>query len=78
MIEIKNIEQAEKNLPLGSTFIYLGNDCVVMRYCDYAEGLHHGTYGLIYEYADARGVIRKRMVAPRDLTSFFRAIDICS
>lgn len=60
----------------GTAFTYLGRPCVVMRYADAAEAIYGetGYYGMVYEYADAHGVIRRNCVSPRDLQAFLKVV----
>lgn len=72
------LTEAEKRMPPGTQFAYLGRLCVVVRYAGEAEANYSdsGYFGLVYEYADDRGVIHKACVAPRDLAGFVAAIEM--
>lgn len=63
-------------LPAGSCFVYLGRECCVLRYAGYGEGINGGYHGMVYEYADASGVIHKRECQPRDYEAMMKAVGV--
>lgn len=69
---------AQQKMPPGTQFTYLGRPCVVMRYADEAEARYSDTgfFGMVYEYADAHGVIHRNCVTPRDLLAFMAAVSV--
>ncbi len=70
------IDEIEQQLPPGTCFVYLGRPCVVMHYAGRSEQEHTGRYGLVFEYADAYGVIRKDCITPIDQPAFLKAIQV--
>lgn len=65
-------------MPPGTQFIYLGRDCVVLRYCSPAEANHTGNFGMQYQYTDRNGIIRSGEVVPRDFAAFRKAVSLPS
>jgi len=68
------INNAAESLPPGSIFVYLGVQCVALRYirCDNA----HFHPGLYYEYVNRHGKIVEGRCRWEELHAFLQAIVI--
>lgn len=66
----------DSEMPPGTPFVYLGRPCVVKRYADIGEAQNseHGYFGIVYDYADERGKIHTRCIAPRDIDGFRKVV----